>query len=139
MAKVDCSGLPVSDPAGTFAGGTGMYVDILDALDCFWMACSAMGPSVVWMLTARPLKQGIAAGVEGVNRSQSFSFRVDVAFFGAFNMHCPSRRASGAVVRPSTYPGCRALGNTCSASKRRGMSSCGGKRRAAVLWFPERR
>lgn len=59
IAKVDCSGLPVTDPVGTLAGGTGMYVDILEARDCFWMEYSDMGPSGVCMLTARPLKQGI--------------------------------------------------------------------------------
>lgn len=47
MANVDCSGFPVSDPGGTLAGGTGMYEDIRDALDCFCTENSGMGPSGV--------------------------------------------------------------------------------------------
>ena len=36
-----------------------MYVVMRDWRVCFWTECSAMGPSVVCMETARPLKQGI--------------------------------------------------------------------------------
>lgn len=59
MAKVDCSGLD-EEPERTFGGGTGMYEVILDIRDCFWMENSAIGPSGVWTLTARPLKQGMS-------------------------------------------------------------------------------
>jgi hypothetical protein len=59
IAKVDCSGRPVVESDGTFAGGTGMYVVMRDARVCFWMENSEIGPSGVWILTARPLKQGI--------------------------------------------------------------------------------
>lgn len=59
MAKVDCSGILVEEPSGTLAGGTGMYVDIRDNLEAFWTEYSGSGPFGVWMLTARPLKQGM--------------------------------------------------------------------------------
>lgn len=59
IAKVDCSGMPVCESGGTFAGGTGMYEDMRDARDCFCIENSDMGPSGVCMLTARPLKHGI--------------------------------------------------------------------------------
>jgi hypothetical protein len=59
IANVDCSGRPVVESEGTFAGGTGIYEVIRDARLCFWMEYSEIGPSGVWMLTARPLKQGI--------------------------------------------------------------------------------
>ena len=58
MAKVDCSGLD-EGPERILGGGTGMYEVILDARVCFWIENSAMGPSGVWTLTAKPLKQGI--------------------------------------------------------------------------------
>ena len=50
MAKVDCSGFVA--PGGTFAGGTGMYDVMRWNLDCFWIECSASGPSGVCIETA---------------------------------------------------------------------------------------
>lgn len=60
MAKVDCSGLLA--PGGILAGGTGMYEVIRWAREFFWIEYSGSGPSGVWMLTARPWKQGILRG-----------------------------------------------------------------------------
>lgn len=59
MAKVDCSALVASPFAGILGGGTGMYVEIREARDTFWTACSGKGPSGVCIETARPLKQGM--------------------------------------------------------------------------------
>ena len=59
MAKVDCSGLAVSELVLIFGEGTGMYDVILPALVCLWIEYSDSGPSGVWMLTAKPLKHGI--------------------------------------------------------------------------------
>lgn len=59
IAKEDGSGLFEEPSVGILGGGTGMYVLILDRRDCFWTECSGNGPFGVWMLTARPLKQGI--------------------------------------------------------------------------------
>jgi hypothetical protein len=59
IAKVDCSGLPVTESAGTFAGGTGMKALILDKREAFCTEYSGSGPFGVCMLTARPLKQGM--------------------------------------------------------------------------------
>lgn len=59
MAKVDCSGLLSLELVGIRGGGTGMYVEILEARDCFWTECSGRGPSGVWIDTAKPLKHGI--------------------------------------------------------------------------------
>lgn len=61
MAKVDCSGLSDDEPAGTLGGGTGIYDVIRERRDCRWTEYSGRGPSGVWMLTARPLKQGISS------------------------------------------------------------------------------
>lgn len=60
IAKVDCSGLPLDEASGTFGGGTGMKQAMRDARDCRWIEYSDIGPSGVWMLTAKPLKHGMA-------------------------------------------------------------------------------
>jgi hypothetical protein len=59
IAKVDCSGLSEEESVGIRAGGTGMYDDIRDRREDRWTAYSGRGPLGVWMLTARPLKQGM--------------------------------------------------------------------------------
>lgn len=61
MAKVDCSGLVSFESVGIRGGGTGMYVEIRDARDCFCTECSGRGPSGVCIETAKPLKQGMLA------------------------------------------------------------------------------
>ena len=60
MANVDCSGLSLVESVGNFGGGTGMYEEIRDNRIDRWTEYSGKGPEGVWMLTARPLKQGIA-------------------------------------------------------------------------------
>jgi hypothetical protein len=60
IANVDCSALLVVEPSGILAGGTGMYELIRASLDCRCTEYSGNGPSGVCMLTARPLKQGMA-------------------------------------------------------------------------------
>lgn len=48
MANVDCSGLASEDVVcGILGGGTGMYDDMREKRDCFWMECSGRGPSGV--------------------------------------------------------------------------------------------
>lgn len=47
IAKVEGSGLLVVDFGGILAGGTGMYVEILDNLEVFWTEYSVRGPSGV--------------------------------------------------------------------------------------------
>jgi hypothetical protein len=61
IAKVDCSGLPWDEESGTFGGGTGMKQAMRDARDCLWIEYSEIGPSGVWILTAKPLKHGMAS------------------------------------------------------------------------------
>ena len=65
MAKVDCSGLSEMSSVGIRAGGTGMYEEIRERREERWTAYSGRGPFGVWMLTAKPLKQGIVAEKEG--------------------------------------------------------------------------
>lgn len=59
IANVDCSALVASPFAGIRGGGTGMYVDMREALDTFCTEYSGRGPSGVCIETAKPLKQGI--------------------------------------------------------------------------------
>jgi len=63
IAKVDCSGFPLAGESGTFGGGTGMKQAMRDARDCRWIEYSEIGPSGVWMLTAKPLKHGMAVAL----------------------------------------------------------------------------
>lgn len=66
MAKVDCSGLSEVSSVGIRAGGTGMYEEIRERREERWTAYSERGPLGVWMLTAKPLKQGIVAEEQGM-------------------------------------------------------------------------
>ena len=59
MANLDCSGMPEVEDCGIFAGGTGIYELMRLNRDCFWVECSGSGSPSAWMLTARPLKQGM--------------------------------------------------------------------------------
>lgn len=79
IAKVEGSGLFEVESGGMRGGGTGIKVDIRDNRDVFCTEYSGSGPSGVWILTARPLKQGmlpVAAQILCPNFLRERRFRV---------------------------------------------------------------